>query len=141
MPKLLPITGTFAPFFASYFSLLSWRVVSQRLQTNKHLGTSETAAGGPDDLTVASRCHANFVENVPFALLLGVIVELNGGNRKILSGGLSALLAFRILHAEFGLRAKNATGFGRGIGHAGTISYLLGFAGYAGYLVKGYWGL
>jgi uncharacterized membrane protein YecN with MAPEG domain len=87
-----------------------------------------------------TRCHHNFIENVPLALLLAGIVELNGGNRKALNAALGALLLFRILHVEFGLKGPGNNGFGRAVGFFGTGVYLIGMAGYAAYLVKGYWG-
>ena len=89
---------------------------------------------------MAARCHNNFVENVPLALLLAGIVELNGGNRKVLNGALGALLLIRIVHVEFGLKAPGNNGFGRAVGFFGTQGFMAGMAGYAAYLVKGYWG-
>ena len=74
------------------------------------------------------------------ALLVAAIVELNGGNRKVLSSGLAALLLFRILHVEYGIRSRDANAPGRLIGHLGTAGFLGGMSAYAVYLVKGYWG-
>jgi uncharacterized membrane protein YecN with MAPEG domain len=37
--------------------------------------------GTTDPLYVASRCQLNFIENVPIALVLGLLAELNGANR------------------------------------------------------------
>ncbi|KAF7504696.1 hypothetical protein GJ744_001977 [Endocarpon pusillum] len=144
VPKMLPITGTWTLPLTAYFFLLSARVSQLRMDSKKSVGnkTSEAEAAGnkPDPLEVAIRSHANYVENVPMALLAAAIVELNGGNRKILNGGLAALLLFRILHVEFGMRGVNARGPGRVIGHAGTAGFLGGMSAYAAYLVKGYWG-
>lgn len=89
---------------------------------------------------MATRCHQNFVENVPYALLLAGVVELNGGDRKTLNGALAALLLVRILHVEFGLRGPKNMAVGRPIGYFGTQGFIAGMAGYAAYLVKGYWG-
>ncbi len=100
----------------------------------------DTEGNKPDPLEVAIRSHANFVEYVPMSLMAAAIVELNGGNRKILNGGLAALLLFRILHVEFGMRATDANSPGRVIGHAGTAGFMIGMSAYAAYLVKGYWG-
>ena len=83
----------------------------------------------------------NFAENVPLALLLAAAVELNGGSRRVLTSGLSALLVFRILHVELGLMAKGYIGLGRPVGYWGTVGTIAGFAGYAAWLVKSYWGL
>jgi uncharacterized protein len=108
--------------------------------------TDTSSSAGTDSLFIASRCHQNFIENVPFALLLSAIVEMNGGNRKVLTGGLAALLFFRVVHAEFGLRGQDSKGndgmgWGRPVGAFGTLGFVLSMGGYAGWLVKGYWGL
>ena len=78
---------------------------------------------------------------MPIALLLASIVELNGGNRKVLNGSLGTLLLLRILHVEFGMLGPNALSMGRRIGYYGTLGFIGGMAGYATYLVKGYWGI
>jgi len=106
-------------------------------------GSSPSSANEADrtKLRAASRSQANFAENVPLALALATIVELNGGSRKTMTAALSALVVFRLLHAEFGLMAKKAIGIGRPIGFFGTHSVVAGLAGYAAYLVKGYWEL
>lgn len=70
--------------------------------------------------------------------MLAAFAELNGGNRKTITGLLSALLTLRILHAEAGL--IKGLGIGRPIGYYGTMTTIAGLAGYAAYLVKGYWG-
>lgn len=77
---------------------------------------------------------------MPLALLLAGVVELNGGNRKILNGALGTLLLLRIIHVEFGLLSPKNLGFGRPIGYFGTQGYMASMAAYAAYLVKGYWG-
>jgi uncharacterized membrane protein YecN with MAPEG domain len=94
-----------------------------------------------DSLQSATRCHNDFIEDVPLALLLASVVELNGGNRKVINSALSALLLLRILHVEFGLLGPKNNAFRRPVGYFGTQGYIAGMAGYAAYLVKGYWGL
>ena len=137
------VAGTFAVPFTAYLFLLSARVSRIRVDNKAYLG-EKTADAGPDGvcpLQVAVRSHANYIENIPYALILAGIVELNGGNRKVLTGSLAALLVFRILHVELGLRGKDAAARPRLIGHLGTAGFLAGMSGYALYLVKGYWGL
>lgn len=140
----IAITGTWSLPFTAYLFLLSARVSKLRVDNKKWIGskTSEAnnASNQVDPLEVAVRSHNNYLENVPLALLLAAIVELNGGNRKVLNGGLAALLVFRILHVEFGLRSDEARAPGRLIGHLGTSGFLGGMSAYAAYLVKGYWG-
>lgn len=111
-----------------------------RNQTKTSIGDRSKDASNDDPVLIASRCHANFVENVPLAILFGALVELNGGNRKVLTGSFAALFIARILHAEIGLRLKNSMGIGRPLGHFTTLSFIAGMAGYGAYLVKGYWG-
>jgi uncharacterized membrane protein YecN with MAPEG domain len=136
------ITGTWSLPFTAYLVLLSGRVVAKRVHSDKWIGeqSGESAEGqSVDSLQLAARCHSNFIENVPLALLLSAVVELNGGDRKVLSTALGVLLLARILHVEFGLKVPGNNGFGRAVGFFGTQSYLAGMAGYAAYLVKGYW--
>ncbi|KAK8055454.1 hypothetical protein PG993_000681 [Apiospora rasikravindrae] len=160
---LLPITGSFAVPFTAYFTFLSARVVRHRLEGKQPLGDgshkskssssssssrSSTSSRGSSrgeqlsdsKLFVASRAHQNFAENVPLAFALAAVVELNGGNRKILTGALGALFAFRVLHAELGMQREDALGVGRPVGYYGTLASMLGLAGYAAFLVKGFWG-
>ena len=76
----------------------------------------------------------NFAEQVPLAMLMGAVAEMNGGNRKVLSGSFAVLLLGRILHAELGLRGKGAMGPGRLPGHLATIGFTVGMATYSLYL-------
>ncbi|KAI4858515.1 membrane-associated, eicosanoid/glutathione metabolism protein [Hypoxylon rubiginosum] len=140
LAPLLPVTGTFALPFSAYFTLLSYRVVHYRLQDECYLGDNSSKTGDLNNkLYLATRCHQNFVENVPLGLILAALAELNGGDRKTITTALSALLVFRILHADAGL--INGIGIGRPVGYWGTLATIGGLAGYAAYLVKGYWGL
>ena len=111
------------------------------MKSEKFIGSSSTD-GDPasDPLTIAARCQGNFAESVPLALFLGAVVEMNGGNRKALTGGFAWLFLMRMLHVELGLKAEKGMGNGRAVGHMGTIGFIVGMGGYAAYLVKGYWG-
>lgn len=146
IPKLLPITGTFVLPLTAYYVYLQNRVVAVRLNSETYTPGSQssktsTAEGEDDPLLAACRAQMNWAENVPLALALSAIVELNGGSRKALTGLLSALTVFRVLHADFGVFGKGYLGNGRPIGYFGTQSVVAGLAGYAAWLVKGYWGL
>lgn len=94
-----------------------------------------------NDLQVAARAHSNFAENVPLAFILAGIAELNGANRRLLTGALSTLLVARVLHADFGLVRAGSMSAGRPIGYYGTCGVLGALAGYSAYLVRDYWGL
>ncbi|KAI1078460.1 membrane-associated, eicosanoid/glutathione metabolism protein [Whalleya microplaca] len=143
LAPLLPVTGTFALPFTAYFTVLSSRVVYYRLRDQCYLGDNSSKdtdeeARQQNELYLATRCHQNFIENVPLGLMLAAFAELNGGSRTRLTYALSALFTFRLLHSEFGL--IKGLGLGRPIGYYGTMGTLAWLAGYATYLVKSYWG-
>ncbi|KAF2714129.1 hypothetical protein K504DRAFT_530979 [Pleomassaria siparia CBS 279.74] len=140
LPMLAPATATWAAPFAAYYIFLQNRVVFQRLSNKAYMGDStDKSLGTADPLYVASRCQLNFIENVPIALVIALLAELNGADRKYINYGLGALLAFRISHAELGLMGKDSMSLGRPIGYYGTNAVLASFTGYLAYLVSGYW--
>lgn len=139
------MTGSFVLPFAVYNTLLSWRVVSNRLADEHYLGDNSAKEGSGSQKTNklfrTSRCHQNFIENVPLAFILAATAELNGGNRSYLTAALTSLFALRVAHSEFGLLQDDGNGLGRPVGYFGTIGVQLSLAGYTAYLVKSYWGL
>ncbi|KAK0708004.1 MAPEG family-domain-containing protein [Lasiosphaeris hirsuta] len=144
---LLPITSSFVLPFTAYFALLSVRVIRRRLQDKVYLGDGppplENLASPSvvdNALFVANRCHANFVEHFPMALLLAAAAELNDAGRRSLTAALDVLLAARVAHVDLGLRRPGAAGMGRAFGFYGTMGSMAFLSGYAGWLVKGYWG-
>jgi uncharacterized protein len=75
--------------------------------------------GGNRDLLVAMRRHANFVEWVPFALILIGLLELNGVAARAIHILGAALVVCRILHAV-GIKGDTMKVPARLIGAAGT---------------------
>jgi len=75
--------------------------------------------GGNSDLVLAMRRHANFVENVPLALILIGLLEFNGAPKMAIHGFGAALVAFRICHAV-GLKKDTINVPARIIGAGGT---------------------
>lgn len=155
-----PITSTFALPLSAYYLFLQARVIHYRFKTNTILSTTskssssppaqpdEPQADRPDALEAAYRSQANFAENVPLALLLAGLVEINGGSKKVLIGALGALTVARVAHAEFGLmdfrkdeRGRRSVGIGRPVGFYGTVAVIAGMAGYGAWLGRGVWGL
>lgn len=148
LPWWTPLTNPIA--FAAYFVLLNLRVSLVRQSANTYIGDEvrTNAAGGskakPDTTTsdldqsktlvIASRSHGNFVENVPFALLVASIAEANGANPRTLVGAHALLLFFRVAHVEYGIRAKNSLGWGRPVGYFGTLIWVAGMSAYAAWL-------
>ncbi|EFQ32813.1 hypothetical protein CGRA01v4_07738 [Colletotrichum graminicola] len=146
VPRLLPVTGAFALPFTVYYAFLSLRVVGERLKDKHYLGENSSKAStdsktrNANKLYLASRSHANFVENVPLAFVLATAVELNGGDRRTLGWLLGSLLVLRVLHAELGIMRPEGMGRGRPVGYFGSIGVIGTLAAYGAYLVKGYWG-
>lgn len=149
-PSSLPITASFALPLTLYYTLLQTRVIRQRIATSTSIAQSSQpfstsdSSTEEDPLLAAVRAQANFSENVPLALVLAGIAELNGGSKKALTYALATLAVARVLHADFGLLVQGGEkpylGKGRPAGYFGTQGVILGLAGYAAYLVKGYWG-
>lgn len=154
--KILVVTGGFALPFTAYFLYLSGRCVQVRLRDKKWIGDDSSKQDGEtpsgesaapqnsdkyNDLQVSTRAHANFAENVPLAFILAGLVELNGGNRKVVSGTLGALFVLRVLHADLGVLKPGSMAAGRPIGYYGTCGVLGALAGYSAWLVREYWGL
>ena len=76
--------------------------------------------GGDPDLLVAIRRHGNFTEHVPLALILMVIVELNGASSTLLHGVGIVLVVSRVAH-PLGLKADDLTPKLRLVGALGTM--------------------
>lgn len=75
--------------------------------------------GGDQAMMVAMRRHANFVEYVPLALILLMLLELNAISTLALHIMGAGLVFCRICHAV-GLKGDTMATLGRFIGAAGT---------------------
>ncbi|KAK7529972.1 membrane-associated, eicosanoid/glutathione metabolism protein [Phyllosticta citribraziliensis] len=162
---LAPVTAAWSAPFVVYLALLSNRIVWQRIKGKTYMGdrsskapststpsplSSDASTPTPhapenDALFIATRSHANFLENVPLALTLAALAELNGAiSRRVLHGALATLLALRIAHVELGLRShfrgRRSAGLGRALGYYGTQVWLLAVAGWGAWGVRGVWG-
>lgn len=71
--------------------------------------------GGNQELLLAMRRQANFIEVVPLALILLAIMEMNGVTVWAIHGLGAALIIARVSHA-LGLKADTIQGFGRAFG-------------------------
>jgi hypothetical protein len=90
----LPVTALYAALLALYFVWLATRVIKARRVHRVALGT-----GSHRLVERAVRAHGNFAENVPLALLLLALAEVNGLPGWALHALGVALLAGRVLHA------------------------------------------
>ncbi|MBM4382856.1 MAG: MAPEG family protein [Deltaproteobacteria bacterium] len=93
MDLAVPITGLYAGIQA----ILGFALSAGIGPTRGKLGIS-IGDGGNADLLLKIRRHGNWAENVPLALLLIGLLELNGAGSTLLHGLGAALLAARIAH-------------------------------------------
>jgi uncharacterized protein len=117
------ITGLYAGMLALIVIILNARIGALRGKKNISLGD-----GGDDEIIVANRQHMNFVENVPFILLLMTLAELNGAPAIYLHILGSALLFARIVH-PFGLHLDVLLKPARLVGAGLTLLVTLCLAG------------
>ena len=111
----VPITALYLAVFAVFAGVLAF--LPGRIRGREGISVGD---GGRPDLLLAMRRHANFVENVPYFMIMFAVLELNGSGPTLLHGlGLSMLLA-RILHAV-GLKADTIQSMPRAIGAGGTL--------------------
>ena len=112
--------------FAALQSLLLLALLGRvsRLRHGRRIGFGD---GNDPVLARAIRAHANFVEHVPFALLLLGLLELSGAPRAWLWAFGGVLLIARLLHA-IGLSRSSGASFGRLYGTALTWLVILAMA-------------
>ncbi len=119
----VPITGLYLAAFAVFGGVLAYLPGKIRGSTGISIGD-----GGRPDLLLAMRRHANFVEFVPYFMIMFAALELNGAGAILLHGlGLSMIFA-RTMHA-IGLKADTTQSLPRGIGAGGTLLLTLIAAG------------
>lgn len=106
------ITAFYAGILGLLLIVLSYRVVRRRLKFKVGVGTGNNA-----DLERAIRVQGNFVEYVPFVLLLLALFEAGGGPAWAVHAAGILLVAARLAHA-----AGLTTSAGRTPGRfAGTL--------------------
>lgn len=121
---LLPISLTAAGAAALLHIWLSVRVSQVRRSQQILHGD-----GGSPALLKRMRAHSNYIENVPFFLVLLVLLELAGSWSLALWIATIIFFLARILHA-FGMDKDKLSPL-RMIGVAGSWLILLGLAGWA----------
>jgi uncharacterized membrane protein YecN with MAPEG domain len=111
MNGAVPITALYAGSFGLLAVLLANNVLYARMRTTL------LPKWQPD---AQLRVQANFVENVPLALVLLLVLELQGVATVALHALGGALLACRLLHA-WGLGRHHGANYPRLIGAQGTF--------------------
>ncbi|MGH0029563.1 MAG: MAPEG family protein [Myxococcota bacterium] len=118
----VPVTAMYTGLLALVGLALQQGVGRERLRSGVSLGD-----GGQPALVVAMRRQANFVEQVPLALLLLAIIELGGAPSAWLHTLGATLLVARIVH-PFGLEYERMRRVPRLVGAVGTLLVVLGAA-------------
>ena len=114
------ITSIYASLAVLLIVKLTLSVIKLRRKNRISVGD-----GGNEELQLAIRTHANAVEYIPIALLLILMLELNGAPNILIHVLGITLLIGRIIHA-MGLPAKNLPK--RILGMQITIYLLIGLA-------------
>jgi uncharacterized membrane protein YecN with MAPEG domain len=121
---ILPITLTLAGAATLLHIWLAARVSRVRRQFKIGLGD-----GGNEGLLRRVRAHGNYIENMPLFLILTALLELAGGDQRILwAAGIAFILA-RIVHA-FGMDSPARLRL-RMVGMIVSTLVLIGLAGWA----------
>jgi uncharacterized protein len=118
MPSF-PVTSSFAAVLALLCCVLSVRVLRLRRTLNVRIGDGDNMK-----LLRAIRVHGNFVEYVPLALLLLLLLEARGIATPWLAVYGTALVVARISHALGVSRVEEVMVF-RIIGVSTTLSLLI----------------
>jgi uncharacterized membrane protein YecN with MAPEG domain len=114
------ITSLYASLSALLIMRLTLTVIKLRRKNRISVGD-----GGNEELQLAIRTHANAVEYIPIALLLLLMLELNGAPKILIHLLGATLITGRIIHA-IGIPAKNLKK--RVLGMQITIFLLIGLA-------------
>jgi uncharacterized membrane protein YecN with MAPEG domain len=115
----IPITSFYSGLCALIVIALIFQVERQRFRHRIGFGD-----GGKEKLALVIRVHANAVENIPLALILLLLWELNGGPRWGLHLAGAGLVVSRVLHA-WGFSHSSGKSFGRSAGAAGSWLVIL----------------
>jgi uncharacterized membrane protein YecN with MAPEG domain len=111
MSGLIPISALYVGLHALLAVVLANFVLYIRLRGDKKPQWQAEAA---------ARVQANFVENVPIALLVLLVLEIQGTPDQILHACGMTLFVLRLLHA-FGLGTYEGANYPRLIGAQGTF--------------------
>ncbi|AEF54209.1 MAPEG family protein [Marinomonas posidonica] len=93
MPITIHITSLYAAFFGLLLLPITIRVGLRRIATNIWF-----LDGGDDNLLRRIRSHANFLEYVPFAIVLMALAELNAAPNAFMHTMGLLLISSRLMH-------------------------------------------
>jgi uncharacterized membrane protein YecN with MAPEG domain len=115
------IVAPYAAVLALIYLFLAGSVGRARSRSGPSLGP------GSGDVLIADRRHMNFVENVPFALLLLSFVEASGAARGWIHALCIVLVVARVVH-PFGIDPNRGNHPARAVGAGGTFLVMLAAA-------------
>ncbi len=119
----VPITALYLAIFALFATGLA--VMCGRIRGPERIPLGD---GGRTDLHLAMRRHANFVEYVPYFMIMMAALELNGAGPALLHGLGLAMLFMRTMHV-IGFKADRLQTIPRAIAGFGTLLVSLTAAG------------
>ena len=114
-----PITAPTAAVLTLIYVPLMFAII--KLRTKAGIGLGE---GGSPRILEAIRRQANFVENVPLALILMALAEAGGSNATVLKACAVVLVLARLIH-PFGIRVDAPSHPARIVGAVATTCVLL----------------
>jgi uncharacterized protein len=114
-----PITALYAGLLGLLMLILAFRVVAVRRATSIGLGD-----GGDALLLSRIRIHGNAAEYIPLALILMLVLEINGASAAWLHGLGTALVIGRVAHAQ-GLSQVPGVSVGRFVGNVLTWGVIM----------------
>lgn len=117
MAMVVSATALYAAIAAIILVVLSLAVIRLRVRSGISFGD-----GGDEKLRHAIRAQGNFIEYVPIALILMLLLELGGAAALLLHALGIALIGGRILHA---ISLYRGIGVIRVAGQAITLSMIL----------------
>ncbi len=121
---MFAVTSLYAALFGLAAIVLSSLVSARRGETGISI-----FHGDDMELAVRIRRHGNFVESVPFVLLLMALAEARGAPLQLMHGMGIALVVARICHV-MGLSVANPKSPLRIVGGAGTQLVMLAAIGF-----------
>lgn len=119
----VPITALYLAIFALFATGLY--VMCGRIRGPERIPLGD---GGRTDLHLAMRRQSNFVENVPYFMIMMTALELNGAGPALLHGLGLAMLFVRTMHV-IGFKADTLQTIPRAIAGIGTLLVSLTAAG------------
>jgi uncharacterized protein len=112
---LLPVTTAYALPLIVIWAILWMRITATRADSKTSIGD-----GNNSELLLKIRQHGNFIEWVPFVLILMILAEAQNAGKLWLHAAGALLLLGRLAH-PFGLKIDNAAHPLRYVGNAPNL--------------------